>query len=112
MPAAFDPATLDWNLLRALGAVLDLGSLTQAAARLGTSQPTLSRQIAMLEAQLERAAKSKRNEAILQAPIDSRRALYGRVVLSGGSTWSPGLSTKPVMCTGTGLGSVTAALSW
>jgi DNA-binding transcriptional LysR family regulator len=52
MPAAFDPATLDWNLLRALGAVLDLGSLTQAAARLGTSQPTLSRQIAMLEAQL------------------------------------------------------------
>ena len=52
MPGAFDPATLDWNLLRALGAVLDLGSLTQAAARLGTSQPTLSRQIATLEAQL------------------------------------------------------------
>jgi len=52
MSGAFDPATLDWNLLRALGAVLDLGSLTQAAARLGTSQPTLSRQIATLEAQL------------------------------------------------------------
>jgi len=52
MPGAFDPATLDWNLLRALGAVLDQGSLTRAAARLGTSQPTLSRQIATLEAQL------------------------------------------------------------
>ena len=52
MPGAFDPATLDWNLLRALGAVLDAGSLTAAAARLGTSQPTLSRQIAALEAQL------------------------------------------------------------
>lgn len=52
MPAAFDPATLDWNLLRALGAVLDAGSLTQAAVRLGTSQPTLSRQIAALESQL------------------------------------------------------------
>jgi len=52
MPGAFDPATLDWNLLRALGAVLAQGSLTQAAARLGTSQPTLSRQIATLEAQL------------------------------------------------------------
>ena len=52
MAAAFDPATLDWNLLRALGAVLDAGSLTQAAVRLGTSQPTLSRQIAALEAQL------------------------------------------------------------
>lgn len=52
MPGAFDPATLDWNLLRALGAVLAQGSFTQAAARLGTSQPTLSRQIAALEAQL------------------------------------------------------------
>jgi DNA-binding transcriptional LysR family regulator len=50
MATAFDPATLDWNLLRALGAVLAQGSLTQAAARLGTSQPTLSRQIASLEA--------------------------------------------------------------
>ena len=50
MAAAFDPATLDWNLLRALGAVLAQGSLTQAALRLGTSQPTLSRQIAALEA--------------------------------------------------------------
>ena len=49
MAAAFDPATIDWNLLRALGAVLAHGSLTQAAARLGTSQPTLSRQIAALE---------------------------------------------------------------
>lgn len=52
MAGAFDPATLDWNLLRALGAVLAHGSLTQAAQRLATSQPTLSRQIAQLEAQL------------------------------------------------------------
>jgi DNA-binding transcriptional LysR family regulator len=49
MATAFDPTTLDWNLLRALGAVLAQGSLTQAALRLGTSQPTLSRQIAALE---------------------------------------------------------------
>jgi DNA-binding transcriptional LysR family regulator len=52
MAAAFDPATIDWNLLRALGAVLAQGSLTQAAARLGSSQPTLSRQIAALESAL------------------------------------------------------------
>ena len=52
MAGAFDPALLDCKLLRALGAVLSQGSLTQAARRLGTSQPTLSRQIAALEAQL------------------------------------------------------------
>ena len=50
MATAFDPVTLDWNLLRALGAVLAHGSLTQAAVQLCTSQPTLSRQIAALEA--------------------------------------------------------------
>ena len=50
MSAAFDPARLDWNLLRAFVAVVEQGSLTRAAAQLGTSQPTLSRQIAALEA--------------------------------------------------------------
>jgi DNA-binding transcriptional LysR family regulator len=50
MAAAFDPARLDWNLLRAFVAVVEQGSLTRAAQHLGTSQPTLSRQIAALEA--------------------------------------------------------------
>jgi DNA-binding transcriptional LysR family regulator len=72
MAGAFDPATLDWNLLRALGAVLAHGSLTQAAARLGTSQPTLSRQIAALEAAVgaplfERGARRLRPTAQAQA---------------------------------------------
>jgi DNA-binding transcriptional LysR family regulator len=49
MAAAFDPARLDWNLLRAFVAVVETGSLTRAAERLGSSQPTLSRQIAALE---------------------------------------------------------------
>lgn len=65
MAAAFDPATIDWNLLRALAAVIEQGSLTRAAQRLGASQPTLSRQIAALEAALgaplfERAARRLR----------------------------------------------------
>ena len=50
MAAAFDPARLDWNLLRAFVTVVEQGSLTRAAVHLGTSQPTLSRQIAALEA--------------------------------------------------------------
>lgn len=42
----------DWNLLRALLAVIDHGSLRSAAESMGSSQPTLSRQIAELSQQL------------------------------------------------------------
>ena len=52
MPRPFDPTQIDWNLLRSFGAVMAQGSLTQAAVQLGSSQPTVSRQIAELEAQL------------------------------------------------------------
>jgi DNA-binding transcriptional LysR family regulator len=44
-----DLQTLDWNLVRAFLAVVEAGSLTRAAERLDSSQPTLSRQIATLE---------------------------------------------------------------
>lgn len=43
---------IDWNLLRAFHATAAAGSLSSAARRLGLSQPTLSRQIAALEASL------------------------------------------------------------
>ena len=42
----------DWALLRAFLEVAQSGSLSRAAVALGSSQPTLSRQIAQLEAQL------------------------------------------------------------
>ena len=53
---------LDWNLARAFAATAETGSLSAAARRLGLTQPTLSRQVAALEAQLgvtlfERAGK-------------------------------------------------------
>jgi DNA-binding transcriptional LysR family regulator len=41
----------DWALLRAFLAVAEAGSLSRAARQLGTSQPTLSRQMSQLEAQ-------------------------------------------------------------
>lgn len=43
---------LDWNLLRAFHATATLGSLSAAARRLKLTQPTLSRQILGLEADL------------------------------------------------------------
>ena len=39
----------DWNLLKSFLVVLDAGSLSAAARRLGTSQPTLGRHITELE---------------------------------------------------------------
>jgi DNA-binding transcriptional LysR family regulator len=43
---------LDWNRVRAFLATADAGSLSAAAGRLKLTQPTLSRQVAALEAQL------------------------------------------------------------
>jgi DNA-binding transcriptional LysR family regulator len=50
--AETDPGRFDWALVRSFLAVLDAGSLTGAARRLGAQQPTLSRHVAELEAQL------------------------------------------------------------
>jgi DNA-binding transcriptional LysR family regulator len=44
--------TFDWALIRTFLAVLDAGSFVRAAATLGARQPTLSRQVEALEAQL------------------------------------------------------------
>lgn len=49
------PTEPDWALLRVFLEVAGRGSLSRAALALGSSQPTLSRQIAQLEAQLGQA---------------------------------------------------------
>ncbi|HEY0858931.1 MAG TPA: LysR family transcriptional regulator [Albitalea sp.] len=46
------PSGPDWALLRVFVAVAEAGSLTRAAQALGSSQPTLSRQIGTLENQV------------------------------------------------------------
>jgi len=47
------PTTTNWTLLQSFLAVAETGSLSQAAHRLGTSQPTLGRHIKTLEDELE-----------------------------------------------------------
>ena len=46
------PTEPDWGLLRAFLSVAHAGSLSRAAQELGSSQPTLSRQMTELEAQV------------------------------------------------------------
>ncbi len=71
----------DWALLRSFLEVANSGSLSRAASVLGSSQPTLSRQIAQLEAQLgqslfERTTRGLRlteKGAALRAPAERMR---------------------------------------
>ena len=70
----------DWTLVRSFLAVLDAGSLTGAARRLGAQQPTLSRHVAELEAQLgvplfERTGRGVVPTAAARAIADAARRM-------------------------------------
>ena len=61
----WEAIAFDWNQLRAFLATADEGSLSGAARALGSTQPTLSRQVSALEEQLavtlfERGTRSMR----------------------------------------------------
>ena len=85
----------DWALLRAFLEVAQAGSLSRAALALGSSQPTLSRQVAQLEGQLghalfERTTRGVRLTdagAALRAPVERMReqALQFELVAAGRS---------------------------
>ncbi len=102
---------LDWNLLRAFHATAALGSLSAAARRLGLTQPTLSRQIIALEADLDVALferigrklfltatgsvllehtklMGEAAEAVSLSVIGDVQALSGRVSISATDTYS------------------------
>ena len=70
----------DWTLVRSFLAVLDAGSLLGAARRLGAQQPTLSRQVALLESQLgaplfERTGRGVTPTALALAIADAARQM-------------------------------------
>jgi DNA-binding transcriptional LysR family regulator len=91
----------DWTLVRSFLAVLDAGSLMGAARQLGAQQPTLSRHVAELEAQLgaplfERTGRGVNPTALALAIADGARqmaagaeqlqqTLAGRRAMSGGT---------------------------
>jgi len=81
--------TFDWALVRSFVAVLDAGSLMGAARRLGAQQPTLSRHVAELEAQLgtplfERTGRGVVPTAAALAIADAARQMEeGAGALSG-----------------------------
>jgi len=75
-----DSNRLDWSLLRSFLAVIDAGSLLGASKRLGTYQPTLSRQIQELERQLgvplfERTGRGLVPTAAALSMVDAARQM-------------------------------------
>jgi DNA-binding transcriptional LysR family regulator len=74
-------AAFDWTLVKSFLAVLDAGSLMGAARRIGARQPTLSRHVAELEAQLgvplfERTGRGATPTAAALAIADAARQMH------------------------------------
>ncbi|HTJ06956.1 MAG TPA: LysR family transcriptional regulator [Caldimonas sp.] len=80
----------DWGLVRSFLAVLDAGSVTAAAKRVGATQPTLSRHVAELEAELgaplfERTGRGVTPTAAALAIADAARQMAdGALALTRG----------------------------
>ncbi|MFG0381648.1 LysR family transcriptional regulator [Pseudomonas sp. zbq_18] len=64
----------DWDLYRYFLAVIECGSLSAAARRLVTTQPTVSRQIARLEIALDAKLFTRSPDGLI--PTDAARRLY------------------------------------
>ncbi|MDP2215477.1 LysR family transcriptional regulator [Phenylobacterium sp.] len=71
---------LDWNRVRAFLATAEAGSLTAAAQRLGLTQPTLSRQIAALEAELGVALFERVGKKLVLTETGAELVEHGRAM--------------------------------
>lgn len=71
------PSLDDWNLLRSFIAVYETGTLTEAARRLGTTQPSVGRHVRELEASLGEALFVRLPGRL--KPTEQAHALHGVV---------------------------------
>lgn len=73
----------DWNLVRALLATAEHGSYTAAAAALGTTQPTVGRQIAALEAHFDVALVERAGRGVELTPAALELIEHARAMAEG-----------------------------
>jgi DNA-binding transcriptional LysR family regulator len=71
------PSLDDWNLLRSFIAVYEAGTLTEAARRLGTTQPSVGRHVRELEGSLGEALFARLPGRLM--PTEQAHALHGVV---------------------------------
>jgi DNA-binding transcriptional LysR family regulator len=82
-----------------LATVIECGTLNEAAVRLGTTQPALSRTIAMLERQVGAPLFERRRRPLVPTAIGRELADYGRaikVTTDQAATWAANLATGDV----------------
>ena len=100
---AESPADLrfDWTLVRSFLAVLDAGSLMGAARALGAQQPTLSRHVAELEAQLGAPLFERTGRGVLPTALALAIADAARQMEAGAEQLSRTLAGQRDATTGT-----------
>ena len=93
--------TFDWTLVRSFLAVLDAGSLMGAARRLGAQQPTLSRHVAELEAQLGAPLFERTGRGVLPTALALAIADAARQMEQGADTLARALTRQREATNGT-----------
>ena len=90
----------DWALVRSFLAVLDAGSLLGAARKLGAQQPTLSRQVAQLEAQLGAPLFERTGRGVVPTALALAIADAARQMESGADALAQALAGRRAAATG------------
>jgi DNA-binding transcriptional LysR family regulator len=93
--------SFDWALVRSFLAVLDSGSMMGAAKRLNAQQPTLTRHIAELEAQLGAPLFERTGRGVIPTVTALAIAEAARQMEAGALALGRGLATSRSIATGT-----------
>ena len=93
--------SFDWTLVRSFLAVLDAGSLMGAARQLGALQPTLSRHITELEAQLGAPLFERTGRGVLPTTLALAIAESARQMATSADTLARTLTRSREATTGT-----------
>jgi DNA-binding transcriptional LysR family regulator len=101
MNTPFIPPIFDWTLMRSFVAVMDEGSLQAAARKLRSSQPTISRHVAMLEQQLGSVLFERAGRQLLPTDLAHSIAEHARVMEASANAIGLALTAKSQATTGT-----------
>lgn len=91
----------DWALVRSFVAVLDAGSVMGAARRLGAQQPTISRHVAELEAQLGAPLFERTGRGVIPTALALRVADAARQMEAGADALAVAVARGREATTGT-----------